>query len=383
MGYYYLNQWQPEEAEAAFRRSRVLHRQLENRSNAAMAQERLGQAYLIAGDFARAVAAKEAALQEFEALNDEWGIAWTLDELATCYQWTGQWELGLQATERAKQLFARWGGNRETECTARQGNLYLKQGRLDLALRAYQQAASMPEHGTWSNYHIHAGHGQIHLAQGEFEKARKRFEQAMQSFQERNKDNEAELTGNCNLGNLFMAQGQWEKATEHFSACLDMAKLMRCQAFRCLAQIRMAQAYYQQGYPERVEALVSEIEEVAKRYEYHQLLAEIYTLRGHVALDGSSPDSQKTVLQYYETALKHALHYNRYQLDETVKEIIAHCQNREAKGRQILTDLVQFWRTCTAQQAHSCLKAERAAREREPGDGSPQINVVERIKRAL
>ena len=101
----------------------------------------------------------------------------------------------------------------------------------------------------------------------------------------------------------------------------------------------------------------------------------------------------------------YALRYNRFLLDEVLwgggiatplRSIIPHCLARDEEGRQMLVALCDWWQSGTNDigaprpdtispipEDIPLLEAESIARKREPGDGSPQVSVVERIERAL
>jgi NAD-dependent DNA ligase len=102
-------------------------------------------------------------------------------------------------------------------------------------------------------------------------------------------------------------------------------------------------------------------------------------------LDKSYVDREQlaAAIRLYGASLKDSLLYNRYKLDETIQAVITRCHELDDPGRQVLTALRDFWQTDANAEGVSLLKAERIAREREPGDGSSQTNVVDRIEQAL
>ena len=57
--------------------------------------------------------------------------------------------------------------------------------------------------------------------------------------------------------------------------------------------------------------------------------------------------------------------------------------NQGYEGQQVLVSLLDFWETCKTDPDATCFEAEKIAREREPGDGAPQVTVVDRLNRAL
>ena len=84
-------------------------------------------------------------------------------------------------------------------------------------------------------------------------------------------------------------------------------------------------------------------------------------------------------VSFYRAALEEALCYNRYELDETVQATIARCHERGVEGKQVLVAIRGLWQTDANSEGMPLLRAERIAREREPGDGSRQASVVEQI----
>ncbi|GAB4546126.1 MAG: tetratricopeptide repeat protein [Anaerolineae bacterium] len=386
LGYNYLNRWQAAKARDAFTRSMELHRRLGNRRSAAMAQERVGQAYLIEGDFRQAIVQKKEALKVFEDLHDEWGIAWTLDELATCYSWTGQWELALISLERAQRIFAEWGDHRETACAVRQVEIYRKQGRFEPAMKAYQRALNtMPRHNAWTRQEIYAGKGHIHLARDEFKEALADYQRAIAEFRNRGMELEARMVGDLYLGKLYSAQSRWADAVEHYAISLESARSAGNHVHECRALVGICQAYYEQGDISQLHELIGQAAELGNIYGYYELLADIHILQGRMALDRAPMDQEylDSAVGFYGAALKDALLYNRYKLDETLQEIIAHCREPGDTGSQVLAALRDFWRIDASDEGVPLPEAERIAREREPGDGSAQMTVVEKIEQAL
>lgn len=154
--------------------------------------------------------------------------------------------------------------------------------------------------------------------------------------------------------------------------------------------------------------LLTEAEQLAQQYEYNDHLASLRLTQGHIAWDGHIPDwgsGFDAALRYYQHALIYALRYNRFLLDEVLsgrpqgtllRPIIPACLQRGEEGREMLIALRDWWKTgnndvgtprpdtiSPIAEGIPLLEAERIAREREPGDGSPQRIVVEQIEAAL
>ena len=169
-----------------------------------------------------------------------------------------------------------------------------------------------------------------------------------------------------------------------------------------LVRVKAAQGDYA-----AIPLLLTEAEQLAQEYEYNDHLASLRLTHGHLSWDGHIPESGSgfdAALRYYQHALICALRYNRFLLDETLsgrpqgtplRPIISYCLEQE-EGQRMLMSLRDWWRTgvndigtsrpdtiSPLREGIPLLEAERIAREREPGDGSPQKGVVEQLEQGL
>jgi hypothetical protein len=170
-----------------------------------------------------------------------------------------------------------------------------------------------------------------------------------------------------------------------------------------------------QGDYAAIPPLLAEAEQLAQQYEYNDHLAslrltqgmttDVMGLNGQNASHPSVESNQSVVIGFFKQAMIYALRYNRFLLDEVLSgrpqgtplhPIIPYCLQRGEEGREILMTLRDWWKTgindigtprpdtiSPIPEAIALLEAERIAREREPGDGSPQKSVVEQIENAL
>jgi hypothetical protein len=150
--------------------------------------------------------------------------------------------------------------------------------------------------------------------------------------------------------------------------------------------------------------MLAETEAVAYQYEYNDHLASLRLSQAQLAWDSALPALGRgfdAALAYYKQALIYALRYNRFLLDEVLwgggistplKPIIPHCLERTFEGQRMLTALRDWWQTGTNDldvarpdtispipEGITLLEAERIAREREPGDNTPQKTVLEQL----
>ena len=156
--------------------------------------------------------------------------------------------------------------------------------------------------------------------------------------------------------------------------------------FECGAYTGLVRVNYSLGNYHDVKTYLDEAEKLLRKYEYNDYMASLKLCQGHMAL---LPDQESIddALNYYRESLIHALHYNRFLLDEILggcsprkipllQPIIPACRERGKEGEQMLAELLSWWKQRN-------IKAEQDARNREMGDGSPQQFVVEQIEEFL
>jgi len=247
-------------------------------------------------------------------------------------------------------------------------------------------------------------------------------------------------------GIAFFKRGELDKAEEYLSQAvtlgqklhthLDASLLYLAATYEALRDIDKAEYYYQLLYQEShqidrnyyesgalsslarvkyahhdytaIPSFWTQASLLAQQYEYNDYLASLYLTRGHTIRDGLIPEWESgfdSALHYYQLALTHALRFNRFLLDEVLsgreqgtplQPIILHCLERGKEGQRMLIALRDWWQSGTNDtgtprpdtispipEGISLLEAERIARQREPGDGSPQTSVLEQINAAL
>jgi len=209
------------------------------------------------------------------------------------------------------------------------------------------------------------------------------------------------------LAEVYELEADWEQSESYYRQTLNSIWLGRPNfesgALTGLVRVRHAHDQYAAIPP-----LLAEAEHLAQQYEYNDHLASLRLTQGHIAWDGHVPEwgiGFGAALVQYQQALIYALRYNRFLLDEVLwggdvatplRPIIPHCLERGDEGHQMLVALRDWWQTgvndigtprpgtiSLIPEGIPLLEAERIAREREPGDGSPQQTVIEKIEDAL
>jgi hypothetical protein len=190
-------------------------------------------------------------------------------------------------------------------------------------------------------------------------------------------------------------------ANSYYDECLRYHWTGR-RYFQCTALAGLVRVRHAQGDHSAIPPLLAEAEALAQQYEYNDHLASLRLSQAQLAWDGVLPAFGRgfdSTLRYYKQALIYALRYNRFLLDEVLwgggvstplKPIIPHCLERTFEGQRMLTALRDWWQTgandvgaprsdtiSPIPEGIALLEAERIAREREPGDGTPQRTVLD------
>jgi tetratricopeptide (TPR) repeat protein len=204
-------------------------------------------------------------------------------------------------------------------------------------------------------------------------------------------------------------ENKLELASSYYSEAASLVRSLQTRHyFRVWALTGLIRVKHAQGDYAAIPPLLAEAEQLAQQYEYNDHLASLRLTQGHIAWEGNAPTWENgfdAALRYYQHALIYALRYNRFLLDEVLsgrpqgtplRPIIPECLKRGEEGRRMLIALRDWWQTgvndigtprpdtiSPIPEGIPLLEAERIAREREPGDGSPQKTVLEQIEAAL
>ena len=202
-------------------------------------------------------------------------------------------------------------------------------------------------------------------------------------------------------GKLEEIRYNYEKAEQYYRDELDNYRWTARHHYECEALVGMARVKYAQGKLTEIPDLMAEAETLAQQHEYNDHLAALRLLQGHLAWE----QDPASVFFFYQQALIYALRFNRFCLDEILfgdniptpyQPLIPFCLQRGEDGQNTLRRLKTWWQTGANDVGQPrpdtispipenilLLDAERLAREREPGDGRPQMPVMERLDSVL
>ena len=401
-GWNWLNLWQAEKARDAFLPAKLIQKELGNRQSVAVIEERIGQTYLIEGFLKPAIEHKEHALAIFEELQDEWNIAWTLDELATCYIPAGRLAQALTVLDRAETIFAKWQGKREADSIIRKGTVFYQQGRMNLAEKTYLHASQAEKYSTWGKVDLLVGQGYLRLEAGKFEDALLHF-QAIEALFAGSDTSEGIAVSALHQAQVYLAQQDWKKAIDLLNKAQLAAQKIQNRAFECQACLGLFLGYAEIGQYEKALEFAEAGKQLALRYSFYQHLAKLHLFLGHLAWDGVLLDATKykSATDLYQKALIFALRHNSYLLDslfedgknwEPATSLVKFCLIKGQEGLRMLSALRDWWQQgvnvvddriendlSLIPAGISLVLAEQAARKRDTVEGIIQKSLVERF----
>jgi len=206
------------------------------------------------------------------------------------------------------------------------------------------------------------------------------------------------------LGELSEINGDLEAAEDFYRRHLDDYRWVGRKYFDSAALTGLVRIQYARKKDKKLPALWDESEALAQKFEYNDHLASLYLTRAYLVLKCRLPDwesGSKPALRCFRTALIYGLRYNRFLLDELLSgsvssplhPLVPYLADRGSKGQKILAGLRDEWRKGDNEiksnrhgtlsplpEGISLKEAERLARQREPGDGSPQKTVLEQLQ---
>jgi tetratricopeptide (TPR) repeat protein len=246
-----------DESESAFRDMLRLAWTLGARGKAGAALNRIARIYRDRGEKTRTLDYLEAALKLFREAQDMIGVASTFDDLAQVHRSEGNVEPALAAAKQALEIRIRENDKRG-------------------------QALSLNTIGD------------IMLDRGDFGAARKRLKEALE-LRDAIGDHEGALRTRMALGRLAYYQRKLDDAVTIYRMSLDRAREMSDSRLQSALLNRLGEALLANGKHEEAEAALREAEELAKKVQDQQMLAEIECNLGLLALDADRKKAEELI----------------------------------------------------------------------------------------
>lgn len=289
--------------------------------------------------------------------------------------------------------------------------IFRKRGMFAKALAEYKQAEQAGKqigdlHGI---VHLYQMLGGLHRDRGEYQDALVYYERALNLLDQIGGD----IIGATHAGllnvtaHVHLLREDWDSAIELAQRALSLARQQYDEHEIVSSMTKLISAHLNKRDWRMLRDYINECEQIAA-HMHTGMWAEIELAKGHASWDGNIPEYGNgfdAALHHYQHALIYALRYNRFLLDEVLsgrpqgtplRPIIPYRLQRGEEGHKMLVALRDWWQTgindvgtprpdtiSPIPESIPLLEAERIAREREPGDGSPQKSVVEQIVNAL
>jgi len=269
------------------------------------------------------------------------------------------------------------------------------------------------KYGLWSEARALGFWGLVLLRKGELEQAKEKllstFDIQMNKIKAYREVPEI-LSGLGQLWEIYFQQSQspdkktlLNQSDIYYHRILDLRWTFR-RYFECAALTGLIRVKHAQGDIAAIPSMLAEAEQLAQQYEYNDHLASLRLTQGHLKAETSEVSETSKVLGYYKQAMIYALRYNRFLLDELLsgrpqgtplRPIILYCVET-LHDTSLLVALRNWWQTgindvgaprpdtiSPIPEGIPLLEAEKIARQREPGNGSPQKNVLEQLDAAI
>lgn len=393
-------------------KARDLLLECQDHYGATLANTELKAIYGFQGDWKKMLETHDSVIDSVSKLNNPVFLrARALGGFAYGWALCGRYGEGERNAHEALALADQLGTTEDWPGLLRDLTLILGlQGRYDEAAEYYERFMALMKSAETNNLRglvtMRAFWGMILLRQGNIQEAQEEFVQSLDLAQ-RLADNTSWPRTLAWLGILHEIEQNPESAERCYHQALDYRWIGRdyftSTALTGLVRVKHAKSSYL-----AIPQLFAEAELLAQQHEYNDHLASIRLTQGHLAWLSSLEawgTGYEAGLSFYKLALIHALRYNRFLLDELLagrpqatplRPIIPHCLAQREEGQRMLVSLAEWWRDGNNDIGMPCpkavsplpegiplLNAEHMAREREPGDGSPQWSVIEQIEAAL
>lgn len=373
----------------------------EGAAGGAEALSGLAYTYLLMGRWNESVEAAERSVELARPLGNRFYLAGIAKGLGWSYTYRGELNRALKVIKEVRKL-AEGDEANVIRIRRRLAEIYDRQKRWTESVPIYCELKKEDEqkNRAISRATQLALLGISHFKQGKMEAAERFLVESLTPKDENGNilpmDPSVEPMALNALGDLYVAMSLPNDAHSYFERCRLLSQdrpYHLAKATLGLLQVELAR--------QRVETLPATVQQIAalcREQTYHDLLAQLSLIEGHFVWEGTVPGwghGAEAASRLYQQALMHALHYNRFLLDDvlwggnittTVEPIITYCQARDDEGRGALVALRDWWlagRDDLSPEPISLLEAERRAREQEPGDGRSQLEVVKQIEEVL
>lgn len=291
---------------------------------------------------------------------------------------------GLEISGKIKDAYSRY------DMLDGLGKIYLMRNCLEEAVRCWRETLELAK--SLGNDAMACGAlgrlGLAYIAQREFSEALSTLKSAMHKAKKLGSEPRVAWISR-HFGLLYQAQGRYKEACRYYTESANGYRQRRSTdgLFRTL--VLLCDCLYYAGDHEQLRAQLGEMGDLAGRVKLQDWVARWSVIQAHMELDQAleSGLNLEAAIIKYTRAMKMALQCHRYILDEVIGRIlwrmnVLASQGHNEETKIILKRLAEFWKDGMLEDK-AFITVEQGEREQEPGDGKPQIPVLEQLERAL
>lgn len=347
----------------------------------------------VQGFWTQAIQHYEKSLTEFQhGLRDKYWTALTMNRLAWVYYRQGKWEKSKKIGEHSLDLFRKI----QTQfgiATALRGlsEVDLSQNHVELARQQISESLDIfKKIQANADIAINLGIiGNIYSFEGNYEKALANYEEALKAMCAA-RDHHSKGWVLINKGYAHLDMQECELALKAFLEAEQIFREQQSWYKTTQSLTGAARAQWLHGKMTACLQFAEQAECLARQYNYYEELAWINTIRGNLLLNKIPKQNSGflNAIQFYKEALKNALNFNCFVLDEVLEDLLNNIgdilfrNGRGKESKEIVNALISFWQV-TPDKGDSLGKKEQVNRNEEMPDWDFNKSVLERLKNFL
>ncbi len=272
ISYYHIGRW--EEAVYYLKEASYVFNTIGNLNSQSLVLLDLGSVLQVMGSFSQSKYAFESSLTCFEKVKDVWHQASTYNNLGVLYMMEGDYERAAASLDKALDL-GRMIGYRSIEAITLTsiGDLYLELDAADAAAKAYKSAQEIAEriNDRFLLFYISLADVTILLKRGSSEKARLMLDQAWEVATENRSDYEQALA-NYEYGRYTLETGDAERSISFLTRAISTFAIggQRIEAAR--AHLFLGCAYKIAGNLDQAKIEVKKAIDLSRQFESNHIL---------------------------------------------------------------------------------------------------------------
>ncbi|MFC1587727.1 tetratricopeptide repeat protein [Planctomycetota bacterium] len=233
---------------------------------------RLGAGCSFRGDYDKAVALYNKALDIFKAVNDKKGLSTYYNSLGTIYWRRSDHDRAMEMYQKSLEITEAMGDRKGmSSCYNNMGIIFRNQGKYDQAMEMYQKNLEVKEalddHAGMSGCYNNIGI--IFESRGKYDQALKMHQKSLE-IREAIGDSAGMSTCYSNMGVTFTSIGKYDQALEMHKKSLEIRKAIGDSAGKGICYNNMGSLFYKLGSYDQAIVMQNKCLEIAEEFENKQ-----------------------------------------------------------------------------------------------------------------